>query len=115
MLLEPGPDVGAGRQHGQVPLPGVVEAVAGQVGSESGALKPGLDLGVDEADPLAAEVVVDETRQGAADMQLIPGRGGIVGDDRLARSGCAGWVHGGNLTSPDGTAYPLRGRAEQQA
>ena len=70
-----------------MPLPCVVEAVAGQAGGESGALEPGIDLGVDEVDPLAAEVVDDEPRQGAAHMHLIPGRDGIVGDDRLARGG----------------------------
>jgi len=70
-----------------VPLPGVIEAVAGQAGGESRALEPGVDLGVDEVDPLAAEVVDDEPRQGAVHMQLIPGRCGIVGDDRPARGG----------------------------
>src|SRR6516165_10210249 len=98
VLFEPGLNVGAEREHGQMPVPGVVEAEPGQARREPAALEPGVDLGVVEADHLTVQVVSDEPGELAADVQLVPGRLRVVGDDRGAAGG--GCVHSGYPTGP---------------
>ena len=73
VLLDPGVDVGAERENGQPALPGVVEAEPGQVGRQAPALEGRLDLGVDQADLLAAALVGEEAGQLARDPQLVAG------------------------------------------
>src|ERR1700689_457212 len=67
VLLNPGVDVGAERENGQPPLPGVVEAEPGQVGGQALALEVRLHLGGGQAD-------------------LFAGRGGGQGPGQLARA-----------------------------
>src|SRR5580700_4408181 len=104
VLADPGADVRAEGQHGQVPLPSVVETVPGQVGGQPGALEPGIDLRVDQGDLLAAQVVHDETRELAADVQLVPGLRGVVGDNRAGVRRVPGGVR--YRHAPAGTGAP---------
>src|SRR5258708_5454715 len=48
VLGDPSADEGAGRQHGEPPLPGGVERRAGERAAQASALEAGVDLGVDE-------------------------------------------------------------------
>src|ERR1700678_837261 len=107
VLLNPGRDVGAERENGQPPLPGVVEAEPGQVGGQALALEVRLHLGVDQADLLAAEVVGERRGQLACDPELVAGLLRVVGDscdvrrrDGRGRDGRFGarWFHGRYFT-----------------
>ena len=60
VLLDPGADVGAVRQHREVALARVVEGEPGQVRGQVRALEGGLYLRVLQADRLAVAVVGDE-------------------------------------------------------
>src|SRR6185437_11103757 len=92
VLLDPGVDVGAEREHGQPALARVVEAVPGQVPGQALALEGVVDLSVQEADHavVVAELVLHEAREIGPHVQLVPGGGRVVGDH--GRVG-GGWFH----------------------
>src|ERR1700722_13652856 len=89
VLLDPRVDVGAERQHAKTALARVVEAEPRQVRGQVRAFEGRLHLGVDEADHrvVIAQQVVDEPGEFGADVQLIPGRGRVIGHNGRVGSG----------------------------
>ena len=71
------------REHRQPPLSRIVQGERDQPAAESPPLELFVDLGVYELDQAGLQAVLQEAGRLAVDLDLIPFRGGVVGDRDL--------------------------------
>jgi DNA-binding FadR family transcriptional regulator len=84
MLGDPAPDIGTRREHPDALLARGIQREPGQPRGDALSLEPVVNLGMDEVDqmPLIQAVIHDESREVAADVDLKPGFGLVIAQDR---------------------------------